>query len=67
MRRGVRMAVDAAGGHRRLGRLLNVTHQAIGQWEAVPGERLVEIEVLTGVPREEMRPDIFRGFKRVRR
>jgi Bacterial toxin YdaS len=65
MKRGIKLAIEAVGGHRKLGRLLNVTHQAIGQWTCVPGERLIEVEVLTGVPREQLRPDLFRGFKRV--
>jgi DNA-binding transcriptional regulator YdaS (Cro superfamily) len=65
-KRGVKLAVDAIGGHRKLGRLLGISHQAIGHWEYVPAERLIEIEILTGVPREEMRPDLYRGFRRTR-
>ena len=65
IKRGIKLAINGAGGHRKLGRMLNITHQAIGQWTCVPAERVVEIEVLTGVPREEMRPDVFSGFKRV--
>lgn len=67
MRGGIRLAIEAAGGHRKLGRLLGVSHQSIAQWMGVPAERLLEVEVLTGVPREEMRPDLFRGFERKRK
>ncbi len=62
---GIKLAVKAAGGHRKLGRLLNISHQGIGQWDRIPAERLIEIEILTGVNRELLRPDIFRGFKRI--
>jgi DNA-binding transcriptional regulator YdaS (Cro superfamily) len=48
-----------------LGRLLGISHQAISLWDRVPPERLVDIEVLTGVPREVLRPDLYRGFKRM--
>jgi DNA-binding transcriptional regulator YdaS (Cro superfamily) len=61
---GIRLVIKVAGGHRKLARMLNITHQAIGSWDKVPGERLLEIEILTGVPRERLRPDLYRGFKR---
>jgi DNA-binding transcriptional regulator YdaS (Cro superfamily) len=63
--RGIWLAIRAMGGHRKLGRLLGISHQAIGQWDRIPGERLIEIEILTGVPREELRPDLYRGFRRI--
>jgi DNA-binding transcriptional regulator YdaS (Cro superfamily) len=67
MKMRIKLAVKAAGGHRKLGRMLGISHQAIGQWESIPAERLIEIEILTGVPREELRPDLFRGFERVQK
>jgi len=67
MKREIKLAVDAVGGHRKLGRMLHISHQAIGQWRFIPAERLIEIEILTGVPREQLRPDLYRGFKRVAR
>jgi DNA-binding transcriptional regulator YdaS (Cro superfamily) len=61
---GVKLAINAVEGHRKLARLLGISHQAIGQWDRVPAERLIEIEILTGVERERLRPDLFLGFKR---
>jgi DNA-binding transcriptional regulator YdaS (Cro superfamily) len=61
---GIRLAIEAAEGHRKLARLLGIRHQAVGSWDRVPAERLIEIEILTGVPRERLRPDLYRGFKR---
>jgi DNA-binding transcriptional regulator YdaS (Cro superfamily) len=61
---GIKLAIRAAGGHRKLARLLGISHQAIGNWDRIPAERLIEIEILTGVQREFLRPDIYRGFRR---
>lgn len=61
---GVRVMIKAAGGHRKLGRLLGISYQAIVQWTKVPADRLLDIEVLLGIPRERLRPDLYRGFKR---
>lgn len=62
---GIQLVINAAGGHRKLARLLGTTHQAIAHWDRVPAERLLEIEVITGVNRERLRPDLYRGFKRI--
>lgn len=57
---GLRAAISAAGGLRALGRLLGLSYQSIQQWEKVPAERVVEIEAITGVARERLRPDLYR-------
>lgn len=41
--------------------LLGVSKQAVHQWRKVPVARAKEIEQITGIPREELRPDIFGG------
>jgi DNA-binding transcriptional regulator YdaS (Cro superfamily) len=38
---------------------LGVTHGAISQWKKVPAERLGDVSRATGIPPEELRPDIF--------
>ena len=30
------------------------------QWDKVPAEHLVKIEAVTGIPREQLRPDLYR-------
>ena len=57
---GLKAAIEAAGGVRALGRLLGITHQAVLQWEKVPDKYLLKIEQLTGVEREQLRPDLYR-------
>lgn len=44
---------------RDLAQQLGITAQAISQWTRVPVERVLDVERLTGVPRHELRPDIY--------
>lgn len=63
MKDAVEKAIDAAGSAVKLGRALGITSQAIGQWKKIPAERVVEIERVTGVPRQELRPDLYAVIK----
>jgi DNA-binding transcriptional regulator YdaS (Cro superfamily) len=38
---------------------LGLTRAAIVKWHQVPAERVVEIERITGIPREHLRPDLY--------
>ena len=63
MDKGLEAAIKAAGGMRPLARLLGINYQSIQQWikdGRVPAERIVQIEIATGVPREKLRPDLYR-------
>jgi DNA-binding transcriptional regulator YdaS (Cro superfamily) len=57
---GLNVAIETVGGVRELARLLGITHQAIQQWDRVPAERMLEIERVTGICRERLRPDLYR-------
>lgn len=39
---------------------LGLTRAAVVKWDKVPAERVVDIERITGIPREQLRPDLFR-------
>lgn len=52
-------AVKAAGGAAKLSRAIEVTRSAVSQWRRVPAERVLKVEEVTGVPRHELRPDIY--------
>ena len=44
-----------------LARALGITHAAVRQWsERVPADRVVDVERITGIPREALRPDLYR-------
>lgn len=58
-RPAVERAWTAAGGQASLGRALGITSQAISQWKRVPVNRALAVERLTGIPRHELRPDIW--------
>ena len=49
------------GAASQLARDLGISRSAIAQWKKVPAERVVDVERYTGIPREELRPDIFRS------
>lgn len=52
-------AVFAVRGPSELAADLNISKQAVSAWQRVPAERVIEVERLTGVPREKQRPDIY--------
>jgi DNA-binding transcriptional regulator YdaS (Cro superfamily) len=57
----VRRAIKAAGSQRKLGLLIGCTPQRIWNWTnrgRVPVKFCLKIEAATGVPCEELRPDI---------
>ena len=64
MDEGLEAAITAAGGMRALARKLGISHQAILQWRKIPAERVIEIETVTNVPREILRPDLYRRPRR---
>lgn len=68
MNDGLTAALDAVGGVAKLAALLDIRHQAVSQWRSrrIPAERILEIEQATGVPRHELRPDLYRGYVRIK-
>lgn len=55
----LRRAINAAGGLAELAREIGITAQAISQWDDVPPLRVLAVERATGVPRHELRPDLY--------
>lgn len=51
------------GAYAALGRELGITRSTVWEWfrdgGRVPAERVVEVERLTGIPRERLRPDLY--------
>jgi TorA maturation chaperone TorD len=52
-------AIGAAGGVRALARQLGVSQPAISSWKRVPADRVLSVEANTGVPRSDLRPDLY--------
>lgn len=55
-------AAKAVGGVRNLAKRLGISAPAIYQWDKIPADRVVEIEGITGVPRQQLRPDLYDGM-----
>lgn len=52
-------AIKAVGGLAGLAEPLGISMQAISQWDEVPPLRVLAVERITGVPRSELRPDLY--------
>lgn len=59
----VALVIAKAGGMRALGRALGIKYQAIQSWKKIPAERAPAIEHITGIPREQLRPDVYGIYK----
>lgn len=57
--KGLAKAIAAAGSISELAIRLDITVQAVSQWFWPPPERCADIERETGIPRAELRPDIY--------
>jgi TorA maturation chaperone TorD len=57
--RGLREAIQAAGGVTELARRIGVSQPSISNWTHIPADRVLSVEVATGVGRETLRPDLF--------
>jgi TorA maturation chaperone TorD len=57
--RGLQQAIDAAGGIGALARGLGISQPSVSNWAKVPADRVVAVETLTGIPRADLRPDLY--------
>lgn len=56
----LKLAIDAAGGRWRLAQDIGISWPAIRKWADIPSaERAMQIEKLYGIPRSQLRPDVF--------
>jgi hypothetical protein len=56
--KGLAKATKATGGLRALA--LGMDHATLLRWTRVPYERVLDVEWVTGMPREELRPELHR-------
>jgi DNA-binding transcriptional regulator YdaS (Cro superfamily) len=61
---GLKKAIKAAGSLRELGEAIGITGSGISMWQQrgrIPAEYVLKIEAATGVPRYELRPDLYQA------
>ena len=56
---GLDRAIDAAGGIAQLARKRGISQPSVSNWTRVPAQRVVAVEAVTGVPRNDLRPDLY--------
>ena len=56
----LRRAIRAAGGYARFAAGLGISRQTIYRWKRVPERWISQIERVSGIPRHELRPDLYR-------
>ncbi len=56
---GLQKALEAAGGVAALARGLGISQPSVSGWTRIPADRITSISNLTGLAREELRPDLF--------
>tara|TARA_R110000868_G_scaffold49026_4_gene158420 strand:- start:216 stop:407 length:192 start_codon:yes stop_codon:yes gene_type:complete len=49
----------ATGSMSELARQLGLTRQAVGLWDKVPLKHLRAVSKMTGIPRQQLRPDLY--------
>lgn len=55
----IQLAAEKVGGIVKLSLALGLSRGAVSQWTRVPAERVLEVERVSGVPREILRPDLY--------
>jgi DNA-binding transcriptional regulator YdaS (Cro superfamily) len=56
---GIEIAISEAGGMRKLAEFLKISHAAVSRWAKIPIKHVLSIERKFGIPRHELRPDIY--------
>ena len=63
MNEGVTNAIQSIGSQKSLAQMLSVSQQVVSHWrtgkQKPSAHNALKIEKLTGIPREQIRPDIF--------
>ena len=57
---GLLAAIKAVGTRYRLAVLLGIHPSSVLKWHRVPIGRVLQVEEVTGVPREKLRPELYR-------
>ena len=56
---GLDEAIRAVGGVTELARRVGIAQPSVSNWDRVPADRVVAVEMATGVSRMMLRPDLY--------
>jgi TorA maturation chaperone TorD len=56
---GLESAIDAAGGVAQLARKIGIAQPSVSNWNRVPAQRVIAVEIATGISRKILRPDLY--------
>jgi DNA-binding transcriptional regulator YdaS (Cro superfamily) len=51
---------EAGGGSSKLAKELGLHRASVWGWQSVPPRHVLDVERITKIPREELRPDLYR-------
>ena len=60
MTSGMALLSATPGLRAKVARELGITRASVLKWREIPAHRLLDVERITGIPREALRPDLFR-------
>lgn len=60
----IALAIKRAGGISKLAKAIGIRHTSIYVWRRIPADRIISVEAATGIPREQLRPDLYRRKQR---
>jgi DNA-binding transcriptional regulator YdaS (Cro superfamily) len=62
---GLQQAIAKMGSANALAKALGMSAQAFSEWKRIPSHRILQVEAITGIKREKLRPDLYRPKKTV--
>jgi DNA-binding transcriptional regulator YdaS (Cro superfamily) len=59
MHEKTRQCADRVGGVGKLAALLGIKGPSLYSWRRIPAERVLDVARITGIPKEDLRPDLY--------
>lgn len=56
----LRRAINEIGGVTATADVVGISQQSVNAWTVCPSHRVIEISKASGVPKSDLRPDLFR-------
>lgn len=60
---GIELLRAKGGSFRCIAARLGIVHTSVSRWRRIPQDRIVQVEKEFGIPREKLRPDLYKKVK----